>query len=60
MPARNALAETTLHSQDITIDTDSRTVYKGQEPIALKPMEYALLCDGVSEMDQGVLIPARP
>lgn len=42
--ARNAPAETTLHYQDITIDTDSHTVYKGQESIALKPMEYALLC----------------
>lgn len=42
--ARSTPAESTLAYQDITIDLDSRTVYKGREPVALKPMEYALLC----------------
>lgn len=42
--ARSTPAESTLAYQDITIDLDSRTVYKGKEPVALKPMEYALLC----------------
>lgn len=42
--ARSAPAENTLVYQDITIDLNSRSVHKGQEFIALKPMEYTLLC----------------
>lgn len=42
--ARSAPAENTLVYQDITIDLNSRSVHRGQELIALKPMEYTLLC----------------
>lgn len=42
--ARNTPAEHRLVYQDIIIDLDSRSVYKGRAPVALKPMEYELLC----------------
>lgn len=42
--ARSAPAESRLVYQDVTVDLDSRLVSKGQEPVALKPMEYELLC----------------
>ncbi|MGN1020446.1 MAG: response regulator transcription factor [Aristaeellaceae bacterium] len=42
--ARSAPAENRITYQDIAIDLDSRSVYKGGELIALKPMEYELLC----------------
>ena len=42
--ARSAPAEKQLVYQDITVALDSRSVYKGQELISLKPMEYELLC----------------
>lgn len=42
--ARSAPAENKIIYQDITIDLDSRSVYKAGELIPLKPMEYELLC----------------
>lgn len=42
--ARSSPAENKLTYLDISIDLDSRSVYKGQELIPLKPMEYELLC----------------
>lgn len=42
--ARSMPTENMIAYQDITIDLDSRSVRKGQELVALKPMEYALLC----------------
>lgn len=42
--ARSAPAENKITYLDVTIDLDSRSVYKGQELIPLKPMEYELLC----------------
>lgn len=42
--ARSAPAENKIIYQDITIDLDSRSVYKSGELIPIKPMEYELLC----------------
>ena len=42
--ARSAPAENKITYQDITMDLDSRSVYKAGELISLKPMEYELLC----------------
>ena len=42
--ARSAPAENKITYQDITVDLDSRSVYKAGELIPLKPMEYELLC----------------
>ena len=42
--ARSAPVENKIIYQDITIDLDSRSVYKAGELIPLKPMEYELLC----------------
>lgn len=42
--ARTTPAESRITYQDIDIDLDSRSVYRGQELVPLKPMEYELLC----------------
>ena len=42
--ARSAPVENKIIYQDITIDLDSRSVYKSGELIPIKPMEYELLC----------------
>ncbi len=42
--ARSAPEERSLSYRDITVDTDSHTVTRSGESVALKPMEYELLC----------------
>lgn len=42
--ARSAPGNHTLVYGDITIDLDSRSVFKAQQAVALRPLEYDLLC----------------